>query len=157
MKFKAPHWLTVVLSSLALIAGALANQDTFPTLTPAFKVLAILFIAGAAPTITSNAAPILIVFALAFASTGCTQAQLKTASSVDATAITDTQKICVVTEAAAAVDPVTVPYVMGACSIAAGLESAVADILNLFEAQKAAMAERRAKAAYKAYRKATGP
>ena len=53
-KFTAPHWLTATAGVLALVAGALATQNTFPSLTPVFQAVAALAVVFAVPTITGK-------------------------------------------------------------------------------------------------------
>jgi hypothetical protein len=74
----------------------------------------------------------------------CTPAQTATDVNIAQTVLTDTNKACIALEAASAVEPVTVPYVMAACGLATGAESLVADFLQVLAGQKAAMAARSA-------------
>jgi hypothetical protein len=55
MRFTAPHWLTVTFGVVAMVAGALAQQNTFPSLTPLFMGIAGLGVVFALPTVTSKA------------------------------------------------------------------------------------------------------
>jgi hypothetical protein len=57
MRFSAPHWLTTIFGTVAIVCGALAQQNTFPSLTPLFMGVAGLGVIFALPTVTNTPKP----------------------------------------------------------------------------------------------------
>ena len=90
-------------------------------------------------------------FVSAVTTEACTKAQEVKIEQTVETVLTDAEKACVVLEVADAAYPVTVPYVLGACSLDATLAGAVQDYLPTATTAATALAERRIKAFRKAH------
>lgn len=90
-------------------------------------------------------------FVSALTTEACTKAQETQVVSTVETVLTDAEKACVVLEVADAAYPVTVPYVLGACSLDATLAGAVQDFLPVATTAATALTARRMAAFRKAH------